>query len=73
MTASPFSPAMHKWARHHAIRLADKFFRDLQRDSDNPRRYFETNCGLLLVTPELRAVAEPAYHERIAELEGGRG
>ncbi len=73
MTGSSFSPAMHEWARRHAVRLADQFAHENDCERDDPAAYFEALCGAAGLTPELRATAEPAFHARVLELEGDHG
>ncbi len=73
MTASSFSPAMHAWARRHAVHLADRFMREDHCERDDPAAYFQKHCGTAGLTPQLRATAEPAFHARLIELEAGHG
>ena len=73
MTAPSLSSGLHQWARRHARLLAEQFVREDRCERGDPIAYFEHNCSGTGLLPSLRAVAEPAFLDRIIELEADHG
>ena len=67
------SPGLHQWARRHARLLAEQFMREDRCERGDPVAYFERNCCGAGLLPSLRSTAEPAFLDRIIELEAAHG
>jgi hypothetical protein len=63
------SAGLHEWARRHARQLAGQFVREDRCERGDPIAYFERNASSAGLLPSLRTTAEPAFMERILELE----
>jgi hypothetical protein len=73
MTGTSLTPGLIGWAQAHGRNLADAFLRDDVCERGDPAAFISAACEKSRLLGILREHAEPAFRERIAELEGGHG
>jgi hypothetical protein len=73
-TVAPWcSTGLIAWAQAHGRNLADAFVRDDIEGRGDPAAFISAACDKSRLLGILREHAEPAFRERIAELESGHG